>query len=91
MIGGFLLASKGSIDYPCLSTRWLGCHWLWRRVVCLKLHRQGYRQKDGKDEESGAGKGLISPAVSLVYATLLGIAGLCCCGLARIRWPAGWG
>ncbi len=28
---------------------------------------------------------------SLVYATLLGIAALCCCGLAPILRPAGWG
>ncbi|QUI97042.1 hypothetical protein KCP76_15965 [Salmonella enterica subsp. enterica serovar Weltevreden] len=34
----------------------------------------GYRQEDGKDQESRV-KGLISPGVSLVYATLLGIAG----------------
>lgn len=56
VIGGILAGLKrAALIILFIYTLNLGCHWLWRRVVCCKLHRQGYRQKDGKDEESGAG------------------------------------
>ena len=67
---------RAALIIPCLSTRWLGCHWLWRRVVCLTNYID--RDIDRKMERTKNRvlvKGLISPAVSLVYATLLGIAG----------------
>ncbi|MGU0162053.1 hypothetical protein ACVXHB_30925 [Escherichia coli] len=36
-------------------------------------------------------KGLISPAVCWCTPPCWVLLALCCCGLARIRWPAGWG
>ena len=58
VIGGFLLASKGSIDYPLFIYTLVGVS----LVVASGCVFNNYID-------------LISPAVSLVYATLLGIAG----------------
>ena len=54
----------------------VGCHWLWRRDCVFNNYID--RDIDRKMERTKNRvlvKGLISPAVSLVYATLLGIAG----------------
>ena len=92
VIGGFLLASKGRIDYPLFIYTLVGVS----LVVASGCVFNNYidRDIDRKMERTKNRvlvKGLISPAVSLVYATLLVLLALCCCGLARIRWPAGWG
>ncbi len=75
-IGGFLLASKGSIDYPLFIYTLVGVS----LVVASGCVFNNYidRDIDRKMERTKNRvlvKGLISPAVSLVYATLLGIAG----------------
>lgn len=76
VIGGFLLASKGSIDYPLFIYTLVGVS----LVVASGCVFNNYidRDIDRKMERTKNRvlvKGLISPAVSLVYATLLGIAG----------------
>lgn len=73
---GFLLASKGSIDYPLFIYTLVGVS----LVVASGCVFNNYidRDIDRKMERTKNRvlvKGLISPAVSLVYATLLGIAG----------------
>ena len=76
VIGGFLLASKGRIDYPLFIYTLVGVS----LVVASGCVFNNYidRDIDRKMERTKnrvVVKGLISPAVSLVYATLLGIAG----------------
>ncbi|HBD6887524.1 TPA: protoheme IX farnesyltransferase [Shigella sonnei] len=76
VIGGFLLASKGSIDYPLFIYTLVGVS----LVVASGCVFNNYidRDIDRKMERTKNRvlvKGLISPAVSLVYATLLGFAG----------------
>ena len=76
VIGGFLLASKGRIDYPLFIYTLVGVS----LVVASGCVFNNYidRDIDRKMERTKNRvlvKGLISPAVSLVYATLLGIAG----------------
>ncbi len=76
VIGGFLLASKGSIDYPLFIYTLVGVS----LVVASGCVFNNYidRDIDRKMERTKNRvlvKGLISPGVSLVYATLLGIAG----------------
>ncbi|EOY3022719.1 heme o synthase [Escherichia coli] len=76
VIGGFLLASKSSIDYPLFIYTLVGVS----LVVASGCVFNNYidRDIDRKMERTKNRvlvKGLISPAVSLVYATLLGIAG----------------
>lgn len=72
VIGGFLLASKGSIDYPLFIYTLVGVS----LVVASGCVFNNYidRDIDRKMERTKNRvlvKGLISPAVSLVYATLL--------------------
>ncbi len=67
---------RAALIIPCLSTRWLGVS----LVVASGCVFNNYidRDIDRKMERTKNRvlvKGLISPAVSLVYATLLGIAG----------------
>ncbi|HHQ6539807.1 TPA: heme o synthase [Serratia fonticola] len=76
VVGGFLLASKGSIDYPLFLSTLLGVS----LVVASGCVFNNYidRDIDKKMERTKNRvlvKGLIAPSVSLVYATLLGIAG----------------
>ncbi|CAI2061783.1 Protoheme IX farnesyltransferase [Serratia fonticola] len=76
VVGGFLLASKGSIDYPLFLATLLGVS----LVVASGCVFNNYidRDIDKKMERTKNRvlvKGLITPSVSLVYATLLGIAG----------------
>jgi heme O synthase-like polyprenyltransferase len=76
VIGGFLLASKGHIDYPLFIWTLLGVS----LVVASGCVFNNYidRDIDRKMERTKNRvlvKGLISPEASLVYATLLGIAG----------------
>ncbi|CCJ72967.1 Heme O synthase, protoheme IX farnesyltransferase COX10-CtaB [Cronobacter condimenti 1330] len=76
VIGGFLLASKGSIDYPLFLFTLVGVS----LVVASGCVFNNYidRDIDRKMERTKNRvlvKGLISPKMSLVYATLLGIAG----------------
>ena len=76
VVGGFLLASKGSIDYPLFLATLLGVS----LVVASGCVFNNYidRDIDKKMERTKNRvlvKGLIAPSVSLVYASLLGIAG----------------
>ncbi len=76
VIGGFLLASKGHIDYPLFVWTLLevslvvasGC--VFNNYIDRDIDRKMERTKNRL-----LVKGLISPEASLVYATLLGIAG----------------
>ena len=76
VVGGFLLASKGSIDYPLFLATLLGVS----LVVASGCVFNNYidRDIDKKMERTKNRvlvRGLIAPSVSLVYATILGIAG----------------
>ena len=76
VIGGFLLASKGSIDYSLFLFTLVGVS----LVVASGCVYNNYidRDIDKKMERTKNRvmvKGLISPKLSLVYATVLGIAG----------------
>ena len=76
VVGGFLLASKGSIDYPLFLATLLGVS----LVVASGCVFNNYidRDIDKKMERTKNRvlvKGLIAPSVTLVYATVLGIAG----------------
>ena len=77
VIGGFLLASKGHIDYPLFVWTLLGVS----LVVASGCVFNNYidRDIDRKMERTKNRvlvKGLTSPEASLVYATLLGIVGV---------------
>ncbi|MGL6021422.1 MAG: heme o synthase [Gibbsiella quercinecans] len=76
VVGGFLLASKGSIDYPLFLATLVGVS----LVVASGCVFNNYidRDIDKKMERTKNRvlvKGLIAPSASLVYATVLGIAG----------------
>jgi protoheme IX farnesyltransferase len=76
VVGGFLLASKGRIDYPLFLATLLGVS----LVVASGCVFNNYidRDIDKKMERTKNRvlvRGLIAPSVSLVYATILGIAG----------------
>ena len=76
VIGGFLLASKGSIDYALFVSTLVGVS----LVVASGCVYNNFidRDIDKKMERTKNRvlvKGLISPKLSLVYATVLGIAG----------------
>ncbi|MNG75911.1 Protoheme IX farnesyltransferase [compost metagenome] len=76
VVGGFLLASKGSIDYPLFLATLVGVS----LVVASGCVFNNYidRDIDKKMERTKNRvlvKGLIAPSVTLVYATVLGIAG----------------
>ncbi|SFN37237.1 protoheme IX farnesyltransferase [Izhakiella capsodis] len=76
VIGGFLLASKGSIDYTLFLTTMVGVSLVvasgcvYNNVIDRDIDRKMERTRNRV-----LVKGLISPKVSLVYATILGIAG----------------
>lgn len=76
VVGGFLLASKGSIDYPLFLATLVGVS----LVVASGCVFNNYidRDIDKKMERTKNRvlvKGLIAPNATLVYATALGIAG----------------
>ena len=76
VVGGFLLASKGSIDYPLFLATLVGVS----LVVASGCVFNNYIDRDiDKKMEITKNrvlvKGLIAPNVTLVYATALGIAG----------------
>ncbi|MDU6442865.1 MAG: UbiA family prenyltransferase, partial [Pantoea sp.] len=76
VIGGFLLASKGSIDYALFLTSLIGVS-LVVASGCV-FNNVIDRDIDVKMERTRNRvlvKGLISAKVSLIYATALGIAG----------------
>ncbi|OON37536.1 protoheme IX farnesyltransferase [Izhakiella australiensis] len=76
VIGGFLLASKGSIDYTLFLTTMIGVSLVvasgcvYNNVIDRDIDKKMERTRNRV-----LVKGLISPKVSLVYATVLGIAG----------------
>ncbi len=76
VIGGFLLASKGSIDYTLFLTALVGVSLVvasgcvYNNFIDRDIDRKMERTKNRV-----LVKGLISPKVTLVYATALGIAG----------------
>jgi len=76
VVGGFLLASKGSIDYPLFIATLLGVS----LVVASGCVFNNYIDRDiDKKMERTKNRvlvqGLMQPKVSLVYATALGIVG----------------
>ena len=76
VIGGFLLASKGHIDYPLFVWTLLGVS----LVVASGCVFNNYIDRDiarkmERTKNRVLVKGLIAPKTSLVYATLLGLAG----------------
>lgn len=76
VVGGFLLASKGSIDYPLFLATLVGVS-LVVASGCV-FNNYIHRDIDKKMERTKNRvlvKGLIAPSVTLVYATVLGIAG----------------
>nr|WP_314263476.1 heme o synthase [uncultured Moellerella sp.] len=77
VIGGFLLASKGVIDYPLFIATLLGVS----LVVASGCVFNNYIDRDidrimERTKNRPLVKGLIDPKVSLVYATVLGLAGI---------------
>ncbi|CAG9411143.1 heme o synthase [Providencia alcalifaciens] len=77
VIGGFLLASKGSIDYPLFIATLLGVS----LVVASGCVFNNYIDRDidrimERTKNRPLVKGLIDPKVSLIYATALGVAGM---------------
>ena len=76
VVGGFLLASKGSINYTLFLTSMVGVSLVvasgcvFNNVIDRDIDRKMERTKNRV-----LVKGLISAKTSLVYATLLGIAG----------------
>ena len=76
VIGGFLLASKGSIDYALFIYTLVGVSLVvasgcvFNNYIDMDIDKKMERTKNRV-----LVKGLIAPSVSLVYATLLGIAG----------------
>ena len=76
VIGGFLLASKGSIDYTLFIATLVGVSLVvasgcvFNNYIDMDIDKKMERTKNRV-----LVKGLIAPSVSLVYATLLGIAG----------------
>lgn len=77
VIGGFLLASKGDIDYPLFMATLLGVS----LVVASGCVFNNYIDRDidsvmERTKNRPLVRGLIDPKVSLVYASVLGIAGI---------------
>ncbi|MBJ3814806.1 protoheme IX farnesyltransferase [Shimwellia pseudoproteus] len=76
VIGGFLLAAKGQIDIPLFLFTLVGVSLVvasgcvYNNVIDRDIDRKMERTKNRV-----LVKGLISPEISLVYATVLGIAG----------------
>lgn len=77
VIGGFLLASKGTIDYPLFIATLLGVS----LVVASGCVFNNYIDRDidrimERTKNRPLVKGLIDPKISLIYASALGIAGM---------------
>ncbi|WP_152962534.1 MULTISPECIES: heme o synthase [Photorhabdus] len=77
VIGGFLLASKGVIDYPLFISTLLGVS----LVVASGCVFNNYIDRDidrimERTKNRVLVKGLIDPKISLIYASILGIAGM---------------
>ncbi|AKH65733.1 MULTISPECIES: heme o synthase [Photorhabdus] len=77
VIGGFLLASKGVIDYPLFISTLLGVS----LVVASGCVFNNYIDRDidrimERTKNRVLVKGLIDPKISLIYALILGIAGM---------------
>ncbi|MDC9595951.1 heme o synthase [Xenorhabdus anantnagensis] len=77
VIGGFLLASKGVIDYPLFFATMVGVS----LVVASGCVFNNYIDRDidrimERTKERVLVKGLINPKISLIYASVLGIAGI---------------
>ncbi|MDC9592318.1 heme o synthase [Xenorhabdus sp. IM139775] len=76
-IGGFLLASRGVIDYPLFFATMVGVS----LVVASGCVFNNYIDRDidrimERTKERVLVKGLIDPKTSLIYASVLGIAGI---------------
>ncbi|MBC8949181.1 MULTISPECIES: heme o synthase [Xenorhabdus] len=76
-IGGFLLASKGVIDYPLFFATMAGVS----LVVASGCVFNNYIDRDidrimERTKERVLVKGLIDPKISLIYASVLGIVGI---------------
>ncbi|WP_416776705.1 heme o synthase [Xenorhabdus budapestensis] len=76
-IGGFLLASKGVIDYPLFFATMVGVS----LVVASGCVFNNYIDRDidrimERTKERVLVKGLINPKISLIYASVLGIVGI---------------
>lgn len=77
VIGGFLLASKGSLDVPLFIATMVGVS----LVVASGCVFNNYIDRDidkvmERTKNRVLVKGLIAPKVTLTYATLLGLAGV---------------
>ena len=77
VVGGFLLASKGVIDYPLFLATLIGVS----LVVASGCVFNNYIDRDidrimERTKNRVLVKGLIDPKVSLIYASVLGIAGM---------------
>ncbi|MBW5405532.1 heme o synthase [Morganella morganii] len=77
VVGGFLLASKGEIDYPLFIATLLGVS----LVVASGCVFNNYIDRDidsvmERTKNRPLVRGLIDPKISLVYASVLGIAGM---------------
>lgn len=84
VIGGFLLASKGSLDVPLFVVTMLGVS----LVVASGCVFNNYIDRDidcimERTKNRVLVKGLIAPSVTLWYASLLGVA-----GVALLYWAA---
>lgn len=77
VVGGFLLASKGDIDYPLFIATLLGVS----LVVASGCVFNNYIDRDidsvmERTKNRPLVRGLIDPKISLVYASVLGITGM---------------
>ena len=77
VVGGFLLASKGDIDYPLFIATLLGVS----LVVASGCVFNNYIDRDidsvmERTKNRPLVRGLIDPKISLVYASVLGVAGM---------------
>lgn len=76
VVGGFLLASKGSIDYPLFLATLVGVSLVVASgCVFNNFIDRDIDKKMERTKNRVLVKGLIAPSVTLVYATVLGIAG----------------
>ncbi|MEN3754624.1 heme o synthase [Mangrovibacter yixingensis] len=76
VIGGFLLAAKGNIDYPLFGFTLLGVSLVVASgCVFNNVIDRDIDPKMERTKNRVMVKGLISPEVALVYGSLLGIAG----------------
>ncbi len=92
VIGGFLLASKGSIDYPLFIYTLVGVS----LVVASGCVFNNYIDRDIDRKMERTKNRVLVKGLSLLLSRWCTppcwvLLALCCCGLARIRWPAGWG